>query len=73
VFSEIGSPATEKWLGDTVTFGWRTDTDVQLSKAVQWLEKADFEAKIVVAGMDSVTPRVLQPGSHKIQETTTYH
>jgi hypothetical protein len=23
---------------------------VQLSKAVQWLEKADFEAKIVIAG-----------------------
>jgi hypothetical protein len=22
----------------------------QLSKAVQWLEKADFEAKIVIAG-----------------------
>jgi predicted deacetylase len=33
---------------------------VQLSKAVQWLEKADFEAKIVIAGRHKFTEAYLQ-------------
>lgn len=53
-----------------------TDLARQLSKAVQWLEKADFEAKIVIAGIKS-NPLSRWTPSHKTdkltqtQETTT--
>lgn len=44
-------------------------TAEQLSKAVQWLEKADFEAKIVVAGIVSLASDASAiSGSRKARE-----
>lgn len=54
-----------------ITTYWLTFPPCQLSKAVQWLEKADFEAKIVIAG-NSTTLRFSRlaahtyPGNHDI-------